>query len=107
MAGDRPGRHLLVLPAFPGDPAATRRVRAAPAPADLDRRAGPEGRRRAGRGHCQADGESVMRQCLFFGLAALAATASLPAAGPASAAGQGPALRPLAWSSSGPFGTHL
>jgi cytochrome c1 len=47
-----------------------------------------------------------MRKGLLFGLAALAATASLPAAGPASAAGEGPALPRLEWSFSGPFGTY-
>src|SRR3546814_17906790 len=47
-----------------------------------------------------------MRKGLLFGLAALAATASLPAAGPASAAGEGPALPQMDWSFSGPFGTY-
>src|SRR3546814_17239782 len=47
-----------------------------------------------------------MRKGLLFGLAALAATTSLPAAGPASAAGEGPALPQMDWSFSGPFGTY-
>lgn len=47
-----------------------------------------------------------MRKGLLFGLAALAATASLPAAGPALAAGEGPELPRLDWSFAGPFGTY-
>src|SRR3546814_12027124 len=38
-----------------------------------------------GRRHCQADGESVMRKGLLFGLTALGAIAMLSAPGPVSA----------------------
>ncbi|MPZ08666.1 MAG: cytochrome c1 [Kiloniellaceae bacterium] len=47
-----------------------------------------------------------MRKGLLFGLAALAASASLPLAGPAVAAEEGPALPKLEWSFDGPFGTY-
>lgn len=47
-----------------------------------------------------------MRKGLLFGLAALAATASLPAAGPASAAAGGVPLPQQEWSFAGPFGTY-
>ena len=47
-----------------------------------------------------------MRKGLLFGLTALAATASLSAAGPAWAVGEGPELPYQEWSFSGPFGTY-
>lgn len=47
-----------------------------------------------------------MRKGLLFGLAALAASASLSLAGPAVAAEEGPALPQLEWSFDGPFGTY-
>ncbi|MGD1879922.1 MAG: cytochrome c1 [Kiloniellaceae bacterium] len=47
-----------------------------------------------------------MRKGLVFGFAALAAVASLPAAGPAAAAGANPPLPAMEWSFDGPFGTY-
>ncbi|MGF1592471.1 MAG: cytochrome c1 [Kiloniellaceae bacterium] len=46
-----------------------------------------------------------MRKGLMFGLAALAAAVSLPASGPASAAGEAIDLPAMEWSFDGPFGT--
>jgi ubiquinol-cytochrome c reductase cytochrome c1 subunit len=46
-----------------------------------------------------------MRKGLFIGLAALAATACVSAAGPAAAAEEGVELPQLEWSFDGPFGT--
>jgi len=47
-----------------------------------------------------------MRKGLLIGLAALAATAMVPAAGPASAAEEAIELPQLEWSFDGPFGTY-
>jgi ubiquinol-cytochrome c reductase cytochrome c1 subunit len=47
-----------------------------------------------------------MRKGLLFGLAALAATAVLPPAGPAKAAEEAIELPQLEWSFDGPFGTY-